>query len=300
MGLSRSEETFLCLTLKYFIMKLFKLLFMFVVLAGFAGCTNGFDELVDDGSGLSCSARAVSYQINGPAILNTYADYSVVATDGSALPSGLTVTWDYPSDFYRIGYTNTTITLGRKMAVGTYTLTARLSNGYNVSKQIVAQEEPITPPASNPSLEFRSSMVATSLTGVYESIDKYLLMSTGHYLVSEKIFLKIGVTNNTTSSIQLSSSKLKVSYGNSNARYNVNARDANLNNFTSITVPAKSTISLYIELLGDWMNNRILVNLPGDPINYYVTNLHFADDGHNINTVQHNFLFSTHSEQNRN
>lgn len=62
------------------------------------------------------SAKAVSYKIDGPDKLETNAVYSIVTTDGSALPSGLTATWNYPSDFYRISYTSTTIQLGRKTA----------------------------------------------------------------------------------------------------------------------------------------------------------------------------------------
>lgn len=75
------------------------------------------------------SAKAVSYKIDGPDKLETNAVYSIVTTDGSALPSGLTATWNYPSDFYRISYTSTTIQLGRKTAEGYYTLSAQLSEG---------------------------------------------------------------------------------------------------------------------------------------------------------------------------
>lgn len=91
------------------------------------------------------SAKAVSYQIDGPSILETFATYKIVTTDGSALPSGLTATWDYPSDFYRIGYTNTTIELGRKNAEGYYTLRATLSNGVSLSKDIQAKKTETTP-----------------------------------------------------------------------------------------------------------------------------------------------------------
>lgn len=77
-------------------------------------------------------------------------------------------------------------------------------------------------------------------------------------------------------------------------------KNASFNNFTSVTIPVNGSVYLYVELSGDWMYNRILINLPNDPINYYVTKLHFSDGTHNINTAQHNFLFSTHSEQNRN
>lgn len=272
-----------------------------MLLAGFTGCMNESDELVDDGGLLSRSARGVTYSISGPDVLTTYSDFSIVTNDGSALPSGLTATWDYPSDFYRIGYTNTTITLGRKMAIGTYTLWASLSNGSYVSKQIIAKEPAPEPPSpSNSDLEFRPSMVSTSLTGNYESVDYYLLMSTGHYLVSDKIFLKVGVTNSSTYSTQLTSSRLKISYGSSTSEYSANVKDASFNNFTSITVPAKGQIYLYVELTGDWMGNRILINLPNDPINYYVTNVKFSDGSHKINSVQFNFLFSNRQEQNRN
>ena len=51
------------------------------------------------------SAKAVSYKIDGPETLTTFATYKIVTDNGSALPSGLTASWDYPSDFYRIGYT---------------------------------------------------------------------------------------------------------------------------------------------------------------------------------------------------
>ena len=121
------------------------------------------------------SAKAVSYKIDGPETLTTFATYKIVTDDGSALPSGLTATWDYPSDFYRIGYTNTTIELGRKQAIGTYTLSARLSNGSYVSKPIIAKEiDPTEPtPTPNPTasnIYVQPIEVSRNYYGPYEDI----------------------------------------------------------------------------------------------------------------------------------
>ncbi|MBS1319486.1 MAG: T9SS type A sorting domain-containing protein [Parabacteroides sp.] len=123
------------------------------------------------------SAKAFSYKIDGPDKLETNAVYSIVTTDGSALPSGLTATWNYPSDFYRISYTSTTIKLGRKTAEGYYTLSAQLSDGTYVSKSIEAVKptpvDPVNHPVTQNELTLKVVGISDKASGFFSDINQY-------------------------------------------------------------------------------------------------------------------------------
>lgn len=165
------------------------------------------------------SAKAVSYKIDGPSELTTNAVYSIVTTDGSALPVGLTATWDYPSDFYRISYTNTSIQLGRKTAEGYYTLRATLNNGTTLSKSIRAVK-PVDPSTKN-EITLRVIGINDRLSGTYSDINQYTSASGKSFTTTTgDLYFScvIEKTSAATSSI-IDASNLKIAYGYQNAPY---------------------------------------------------------------------------------
>lgn len=166
------------------------------------------------------SAKAVSYKIDGPSELTTNAVYSIVTTDGSALPAGLTATWDYPSDFYRIGYTNTTIQLGRRTAEGYYTLRATLSNGTSLSKEIHAVKESsggdgtVTPPVTQNEITLDVRYISDRLSGSYQNINQYTLSSRNSFTTTTgELYFKCILRNNTNAPMTIDASNLKIAYG---------------------------------------------------------------------------------------
>ena len=364
-------------------MKNFKLLFMLASLLGLVACSSYSDELIDEMNGAaSRSVRAsLYYNIEGPEFLTASADYKLVGSDGSAVPSNVTVNWDYPSDFYKIGIDGAKITLGRKMAEGTYTLSATVGNGVKVvSKSITALGCKIGGPAEITSsasfkvvdehdnnlpygltvtswecpsgmsiisqstnsvsiqkgsvsagsytlkatlsngyvltktivvkssgsdsvekdIRLEPTEVATSLQGIYKNVNEYLMMSTGRYLVGDKFYLKCNIVNSRTSSFTLNASTFKMSYGKNSSKYTGSFKSEAFGNLSSLVVPANGRVTFYIELVGDWMNNRLPITMGSDPLVYYVTNIYFYNNTIEIDAPRYNFLFSTREEQGRN
>lgn len=207
------------------------------------------------------SAKAVSYKIDGPETLTTFATYKIVTDDGSALPSGLTASWDYPSDFYRIGYTNTTIELGRKQAIGTYTLSARLSNGSYVSKTITAKEpepEPKPDPKPEPGLsqgDIRLDLYRindTKTSGGY-LLSSYTLSSRNSFVTTTgEIYVSGEIWNTTSNAITLDPTKILVAFTNGDSPYTPIVYNGGGEKLTSLTLRAHDYSMIIFKIPTNW------------------------------------------------
>lgn len=206
------------------------------------------------------NAKAVSYKIDGPSELTTFATYSIVTTDGSALPSGLTATWDYPSDFYRIGYTNTTIELGRRNAEGSYTLGARLSNGTYLSKTINVppKSEPEPDPKPKPGLSqgdikldlYRINDTKTS--GGY-LLSSYTLSSRNSFVTTTgDIYVSGEIWNTTSNAITLDPTKILVAFTNGDSPYTPTVYNGGGEKLTSLTLPAHDYSMIIFKIPTNW------------------------------------------------
>lgn len=205
-------------------------------------------------------AKTVNYKIDGPDKLETNAVYSIVTTDGSALPVGLTATWDYPSDFYRINFTSTTIQLGRKTAEGYYTLSARLSNGTYVSKSIEAVK-PVSP-APNPKPEqglsqgdirldlYRISDIRT-LGG--DLLSSHTLSSGNSFVTTTgDIYVSGEIWNTTNDVITLDPTKILVVFTNGDSPYTPTVYNGGGEKLTSLTLPRHDYSSVIIKIPANW------------------------------------------------
>ncbi|WP_195437120.1 T9SS type A sorting domain-containing protein [Parabacteroides goldsteinii] len=241
------------------------------------------------------SAKAVSYKIDGPETLTTFATYKIVTDDGSALPSGLTATWDYPSDFYRIGYTNTTIELGRKQAIGTYTLSARLSNGSYVSKPIIAKEiDPTEPtPTPNPTasnIYVQPIEVSRNYYGPYEDIMQYRPYTGKYYYMGyDNLNVKFSIKNKTNQSITLYSNSFKINYGTQKLYYIQDVMNESNTIISSFTVPANGTVNAIFRLGNEWYENRVNADYPD---RYQPVSLFLYYNGTKTDGISYSYLFS--------
>lgn len=250
------------------------------------------------------SAKAVSYKIDGPSILTTHAVYRITTTDGSALPAGLTASWSYPSDFYRISENSTTIELGRKMAIGTYTLSARLSNGSYVSKTIEAKEPDPTPviPTPNPDsikatkIHLEPVEVSRLYNGPYEDIMQYRPYTGKYYYMGyENLNVKFTLRNKTNESLTFTSNLFGIDYGNNNSIvpqiYKVlNITDESYNQLFSITIPANTTIKVIFHLGNEWYENRQNANQPDNVFKPVSLKPHY--NGFQTDYMSYSYLFS--------
>lgn len=241
------------------------------------------------------SAKAVSYQIDGPSTLETFATYKIVTNDGSALPSGLTATWDYPSDFYRIGYTNTTIELGRKTAIGTYTLSARLSNGSYISKNIVAKETPQPNPNPQPDaiaqkIYVQPIGVSRNSYGPYEDIMQYRPYTGKYYYMgSDNLNIKFSIRNKTNQSITFYGNSFKINYGTQNLYYIQGIANESNTIISSFTVPANGTINVIFRLGNEWYENRENADYPD---RYQPVSLFLYYSGTKTDGISYSYLFT--------
>lgn len=241
------------------------------------------------------SAKAVSYKIDGPETLTTFATYKIVTDDGSALPSGLTATWDYPSDFYRIGYTNTTIELGRKQAIGTYTLSARLSNGSYVSKPIIAKEIDPTEPAPTPNptasnIYVQPIEVSRNYYGPYEDIMQYRPYTGKYYYMGyDNLNVKFSIKNKTNQSITLYSNSFKINYGTQKLYYIQDVMNESNTIISSFTVPANGTVNAIFRLGNEWYENRVNADYPD---RYQPVSLFLYYNGTKTDGISYSYLFS--------
>lgn len=238
------------------------------------------------------SAKAVSYKIDGPEKLTTFATYKIVTDDGSALPSGLTASWDYPSDFYRIGYTNTTIELGRKNSVGNYTLKATLSNGVYLTKSIQAIEpDPIIP--SNPTAKniYTEPLEVSRLySGPYEDIMQYRPYTGKYYYMGyENLNVKFSIKNKTSTPITLTSNLFSISYSTENIYKVLSIADESNNQISTFTIPANSTIKVIFHLGNEWYDNR---TKPNNPNTFQPVGLYPYYNGTKTDGISYSYLFS--------
>lgn len=149
--------------------------------------------------------------------------------------------------------------------------------------------------------KFNPAYVATAPEGPYEDVNRYLMMSTGHYLVSDHFFLRCIVENKSDNNVIFNPNLMEISLGNSSSSIAVSLKDANFNNMSSVTIPTKGKITVHFELPYSFMYERINIDIPSlNPSLYYVTNIHFYYDSEEQECPLYNFLFSTHAEQNRN
>lgn len=206
------------------------------------------------------NAKAVTYQISGPSTLTTTAVYTITTTDGSALPSGITATWNYPSEFYRIYYSKTSIELGRREAVGFYTLTATLNNGTVISKRIEAIKDNPTPPViptQNEVILYVTS-ISGHLSGMYSNINQYTLASRNSFTTTTgDLYFLCTLKNNTSSSLTISTSNLKLAYGYQNSPYTTTVYGASGSEpLTSINLPAGNNgFDIVIKAQSNWSSN---------------------------------------------
>ncbi|UBD73289.1 T9SS type A sorting domain-containing protein [Parabacteroides goldsteinii] len=246
------------------------------------------------------SAKAVSYKIDGPETLTTFATYKIVTDNGSALPSGLTASWDYPSDFYRIGYTNTTIELGRKQAIGTYTLSARLSNGSYVSKTIIAKEpEPKPDPDPDPepipdqtaqSIYVQPIEVSKYYDGPYEDIMQYRPYTGKYYFMfTHNLNVKFSIKNKTNKAITLNSESFEINYGTKNLYNVLSITKESYTAISSFTIPANETIDVIFHFGNEWYDNRENANFPDL---YQPVRLFLYYNGTKTDGISYSYLFS--------
>lgn len=161
--------------------------------------------------------------------------------------------------------------------------------------------EPAARSVVSSTLRFNPNYVATALEGPYESVDRYLMMSTGHYLVNDHFYLQCIIKNNGENSIVFQSSRMSISLGNSTVKAPVTLKNPDRGTLISASIPANGSITACFELPSSFMNERIDIDIPQmKPSLYHVTNIHFYYDGIEQECSLYNFLFSTHTEQNRN
>lgn len=171
----------------------------------------------------------------------------------------------------------------------------------NYDDELINMNESTARSMASSTLRFNPNYVATALEGPYENVDRYLMMSTGHYLVSDHFYLQCIIKNNGENSIFFLPSLMSISLGNSTVKLPVTLKDPNRGTLISAPIPANGSITACFELPSSFMNERININIPQmKPSLYHVTNIHFYYDGIEQECALYNFLFSTHAEQNRN
>lgn len=213
----------------------------------FAGCENNSDELISSHSAISSRSVASSYYLDGANELytGTPETYTLKKIGSSSLDGVYVTNWNYSSDLYRVDYDNISITLGRKIALGEYTISASLSNGESVSKQITAKDNA----ASNPvqtianSIFVRPVGVSRDINGPYDNIDNYRYGTGQSYNMAsgDDLCLKCKIENKTSSSVHISLSSITFAYGESSEKYAPK----------SIVYENLSSVSSYINIAGD-------------------------------------------------
>lgn len=174
-------------------------------------------------------------------------------------------------------------------------------NCTNYNEELQKVNQPVTRAVTSSNFRFNPTYVATTLEGPYENADRYLMMSTGRYLVSDRFFLGCLITNNSGRELTFEPTSLKISLGNSSSRLAVSLKGADFKDISSVSIPANKNTIVYFELPYFFMNERIDIEIPQmTPSIYHVTNIHFYYNGSEQDCSLYNFLFSTHAEQNRN
>lgn len=235
-------------------MKNFKILSLLaIVIWAFVGCTNDQEDILEE-MNVPSSRAAVEYFISGPSELQTYAEYSIVSSTGDL--NGITVTWDYPSDFYRISYTNTSITLGRKNSVGSYTLHATLSNGIRLSKQIEAVDDN---QISNE--DIANALFICPISIASHSYEDYVEIDAFNYNTgvgydmkgSDELNIKCRIDNTTSTNVSANLNLFRIRYGNDADIYYPKYIDTdNTTSSNSIVIPGNSSKTVTLHLGYEW------------------------------------------------
>ena len=217
------------------------LLLLFAVLASITSCSDNSDELISTGIRSSRSV-ATTYYLDGADKLYTGSPetYIIKTTDGSPLPVGLKATWNYPTDLYRVGYSDISITFGRKLAVGNYTIIGTLNNGGSVSKTITAidgykpnveggQESQADIQKTATSLYIRPVGISRYYDGPYDNIDEYKYVTHKYYYMDVyDLHLKCSIENTTENKVRINQTLLAIAYGdNSGNISSANITDGN-------------------------------------------------------------------------
>lgn len=171
----------------------------------------------------------------------------------------------------------------------------------NCNEDLQVVNQPESRAVTSTMFRFNPTYVATALEGPYENVNAYLMVSTGHYLVSDQFFLGCLITNQSSHEVVFDPTSLRISLGNSSSRLAVSLKDSDFNSMSSVSIPANKNTTVYFELPSSFMNERIDIDIPQmKPSLYHVTNVHFYYNGNEQDCSLYNFLFSTHAEQNRN
>lgn len=233
---------------------------LLVALITCAGCSSYIDELVSEDEGILSRAVSSEYYISGADELYTGLPetYTLSPKNGTSLNGVYVTEWKYSSDLYRVSFNNISITLGRKLALGEYTLTAILSNGESVSKQITAID------SSGSSTESIEKQVTIIPVGVskdgkepFEDINNYRF-ATGKSFgldAGEGFFLRCNVNNTSSSSVQVSPSSISFAYGSSNKIYA--PKSVIYDGSSTVYIQSNSSVTVTFYLGGEWSQNLL-------------------------------------------
>lgn len=248
-------------------MKLINILSLFTALTALVSCANN-DELISDDGMLSRSAmsRSVSttYYLDGAAKLYTGSPetFTVKAKDGSALPAGLKASWNYPSDLYRVGYDDTSITFGRKLAVGTYEIIGSLNNGQTVSKFITAIDS-YKPDGTQPDLDPLEQVakgiymtplgISRNYDGPFENIDAFRYVNGNHfYAGTDNLNIKVLFQNKSNGPLTVSFGLFTIAYGNSVQYRPLSVTDTRNSYISQVNLSSNSSVEVILHLGNEW------------------------------------------------
>lgn len=264
------------------------LLFFFAVAAFvLTACENNSNEIMDEYSILS---RSVSngYYLDGKSELYTGQPetYTLKKAGSTSLDGVYVVNWNYSSDLYRVSSDNVSITLGRKVAVGNYTISASLSNGETISKQITAIESPV--PSVAEKMYVRPVGISKNIQGPYDNIDNYRYVNGQYYgLVSgDELCLKCKIENTSSSSIYVKLGDFKFAYDYSSVQYAPKSvLDENLNPApSSVNIAGNGSVTVVFYLGPEWINyvlpNKVTV------FNPYYSNESVSSTGYGYLLIQ--------------
>lgn len=241
-------------------MKIKKIFLLLGCCAIFASCENKSDEIISSHSAVSSRSVANSYYLDGANELytGTPETYTLKKTGSSSLDGVYVTNWNYSSDLYRVSSDNISITLGRKIALGEYTISASLSNGESVSKQITAKDNA----ASNPAQAIANSIfvrpvgVSRAINGPFDNIDNYRYGTGQSYNMAsgDDLCLKCKIENKTSSSVYISLSSITFAYGDSSEKYAPKSIVyENLNSVPSyINIAGNSSVTVIFYLGYEW------------------------------------------------
>lgn len=233
-------------------------LFLFAIFSlMFVACENNSDEIVDNASALSRSVSS-RYYLDGADELYTGQPqiYTLKKMESTSLDGVYVKEWNYSSDLYKVNSSDVSITLARKLALGNYIISASLSNGETISKQITAIDEPT--PSVTKNIFIRPVGISKSLEGPYDDINDYRYATGQSYnLVSgDNLCLKCQIENTASSSIRIDVTNIMFAYGNSSVQYAPKSIFyENLNPVSgSVNISRNSSVTVIFYLGCEWLS----------------------------------------------